>query len=51
MVATLNSANQTVRVQDKSETFNAINDRLIVQLITSGNISANSDLFCALALY
>ena len=51
MVATLNSANQTVRVQDKSETFNAVNDRLIVELTTSGNIGNNTDLFCALALY
>jgi hypothetical protein len=51
MSATLNSANQTVRVQDKSESFNAITDRLIVELTTSGNIGNNTDLFCALALY
>jgi hypothetical protein len=51
MVATLDSANQTVRVQDKSETFNGVSDRLIVELTTSGNIGTNSDLFCALALY
>ena len=51
MTATLNSANQTVRVQDKSESFNAVNDRLIVELTTSGNIGNATDLFCALALY
>ena len=51
MTATLNSANQIVRVQDKSESFNAVSDRLIVELTTSGNIGNNSDLFCALALY
>lgn len=51
MIATLNSANQTVRVQDRSETFNAVSDRLIVELTTSGNIGNSTDLFCALALY
>ena len=51
MTATLNSANQTVRVQDKSESFNAINDKLIVELTTSGGIGNATDLFCALALY
>ena len=51
MTATLNSANQTVRVQDKSESFNAITDRLIVELTTSGGIGSATDLFCALALY
>jgi hypothetical protein len=51
MIATLNSANQTVRVQDKSESFNALNDRLIVELTTSGGIGNDTDLFCALALY
>ena len=53
MTATLNSANQTVRVQDKSETFNGVSDRLIVQLVTTGtpDIGTTSDLFAALALY
>ena len=51
MTATLNSANQTIRVQDKSETFNGLTDRLIVELTTSGGIGNATDLFCALALY
>ena len=51
MTATLNSANQTVRVQDKSETFNGLTDRLIVELTTSGGIGNATDLFAALALY
>jgi hypothetical protein len=51
MTAVLNSANQTVRIQDKSETFNAVNDRLYVELITTGNIGQATELFCALALY
>ena len=51
MIATLNSANQTVRVQDKSESFNAISDRLIIELTTSGGIGNATDLFAALALY
>lgn len=51
MTATLNSANQTVRVQDKSESFNGIVDKLIVELTTSGGIGTKTDLFCALALY
>jgi len=51
MTATLDSANQTVRVQDKSESFNPVNDRLIVELTTSGGIGNATDLFCALALY
>jgi hypothetical protein len=33
MAATLDSANQTVRVQNKSETFNIGVDRLILELI------------------
>lgn len=51
MSATLNSANQTIRVQDKSETFNGLTDRLIVELTTSGGIGNATDLFAALALY
>ena len=51
MTATLNSANQTVRVQDKSESFNPLADRLFVELTTSGGIGSATDLFCALALY
>jgi len=51
MVATLDSANQTVRVQNKSESFNTINDRLFVELTTSGGIGSGTDLFCSLALY
>jgi len=53
MTATLDSANQTVRIQDKSETFNGVSDRLIVQLVTTGtpDIGTTSDLFAALALY
>jgi hypothetical protein len=51
MTATLNSANETVRVQDKSESFNGIVDRLYVELITSGSIAQATDLFCSLALY
>jgi hypothetical protein len=55
MVATLDSANQTVRVKDKSESFDALNDRLIVELITAssgpGDIGTTTDLFCSLALY
>jgi len=51
MTATLDSANQTVRIQDKSETFNGVSDRLIVELTTSGGIGSATDLFCALALY
>ena len=51
MTATLNSANQTVRVQDKSESFDALTDRLFVELTTSGGINNHTDLFCALALY
>ena len=51
MTATLDSANQTIRVQDKSESFNGVVDRLIVELTTLGNIGTATDLFCALALY
>ena len=51
MSATLNSANQTIRIQDKSESFNGLTDILIVQLTTSGSIGNATDLFCALALY
>ena len=51
MTATLNSANQTVRVQDKSESFNPLADRLFVELTTSGGIGTKTDLFCSLALY
>jgi hypothetical protein len=55
MTATLDSATQTVRVQDKSETFNGLVDRLYVELVTASSgptdIGTTTDLFCALALY
>jgi hypothetical protein len=55
MTAVLDSANQTVRVQDKSETFDGLVDRLYVELVTAssgpGDIGTTTDLFCALALY
>ena len=55
MTAILDSANQTVRVQDKSESFDGLVDRLYVELITDssgpGDIGTSTDLFAALALY
>ena len=55
MTAVLDSANQTVRVQDKSESFDGLVDRLYVELITDssgpGDIGTSTDLFAALALY
>ena len=40
-----------MRVQDKSESFDGLTDRLFVELTTSGGIGNATDLFCALALY
>ena len=51
MTATLNSSTQIARILDKSESFNAFNDRLYIEMITSGSIAQDTDLFCALALY
>jgi hypothetical protein len=53
MTAMLDSAHQTIRIQDKSETFDGLVDRLYVELVTTGSpdIGTTTDLFCALALY